>query len=151
MVRLLLIFLLCFFSFWAKAQDRISLNGSYSSEQLIESIEQQTPFRFVYQSQILPKGKVVELNFEEAKLEEILDFWTATLQLEYKIQGNLILLSPAASSRRILSGYVTNQGDGEKLIGANIQVLGTGIGITTNEYGYFALSIPQGNYKVKIS
>lgn len=151
MVRLFLIFVLCFLSFWAKAQERISLNGQYSSEQLIERIEQQTPFRFVYQSQILPKGKVMELDFKDAKLEEILDFWTVALQLEYKIQGNLILLSPAASARRILSGYVTNQGDGEKLIGANIQVLGTGIGITTNEYGYFALSIPEGNYNVKIS
>lgn len=151
MVRLFLISLLCTLSFWAKAQERISLNGSYSSEQLIQSVEQQTKFRFVYQSQILPTGKVVSLNFEQVKLEEVLAFWTAALQLEYRIQGNLILLSPATSSRWTLSGYVINQRDGEKLIGANIQVLGTGIGITTNEYGYFAVAIPQGNYTLKIT
>lgn len=151
MVRLVLVLGLCFFSFWANAQDRISLNGTYSPAQLIEIVERQTAFRFVYQSQILPKEKVVDLKFEQAKVEEVLAFWTDALQLEYRIQGNLILLSATASARIILSGYVSNQGDGEKLIGANIQVLGLGMGVVTNEYGYFALSLPPGAHALRIT
>lgn len=135
---------------WANAQNRISFYGSFSPIQFIERIEQQTSFRFVYQNQVIANKPSVSLTFMEAELDDVLDVWTTRLQLNYTIQGNLILLSPS-TSRRTISGYVTNQANGEKLIGATIRIMGTTMGITSNEYGYFALSVPQGSYSLRVS
>lgn len=48
--------------------------------------------------------------------------------------------------RLTLSGYVRDARNGESLIGATISVKELGEGTLTNEYGYYALSLPPGNY-----
>src|SRR5664280_1611518 len=45
------------------------------------------------------------------------------------------------------SGYVRDSTTGEALIGATVFALEKpGLGITTNAYGYFSLSLPAGTY-----
>lgn len=43
-----------------------------------------------------------------------------------------------------ISGYLTDETNGEALLYGNIFIQGTTIGVTSNEYGYFALDIPSG-------
>ena len=47
-----------------------------------------------------------------------------------------------------ISGYITDDANGEELIGAAIKVKGTTMGAVTNVYGYYALTLPQGNYEI---
>lgn len=49
-----------------------------------------------------------------------------------------------------LSGTVRDAENGETLIGATIIEVGTGNGTTTNEYGFYSLSLPQGKDSVAI-
>jgi hypothetical protein len=44
------------------------------------------------------------------------------------------------------SGYVKDAGTGEDLIGAVVGVKGTDIGVMTNEYGYYSLTLAEGTY-----
>ena len=46
----------------------------------------------------------------------------------------------------ILSGYVTDVETNEKLIGVNILLPELNLGTTTNEYGFFSISIPTVSY-----
>jgi hypothetical protein len=56
------------------------------------------------------------------------------------------------SQKRIFSGTVSDATNGESLIGASISVKELpGTGITTNAYGYFSLSLPDGKYNFIIS
>ncbi|HHH54470.1 MAG TPA: TonB-dependent receptor [Bacteroidetes bacterium] len=51
-----------------------------------------------------------------------------------------------------ISGYVTDKDKGETLIGANIFVPeNLKYGTTTNAYGFYSLSIPQGKYTIRFS
>ncbi len=50
-----------------------------------------------------------------------------------------------------LSGTIREASSNETLIGVSIVVPELNIGTTTNEYGFYSLTLPQGNYKLLIS
>ena len=49
-----------------------------------------------------------------------------------------------------LNGYIKDSLSGETLIGANIMLQG-GKGVTSNQYGFFSLTLAKGNYQLQIS
>ncbi|WP_053970783.1 TonB-dependent receptor [Mangrovimonas sp. ST2L15] len=50
-----------------------------------------------------------------------------------------------------ISGTIKDQSNGETLMGATVYLEGTNFGTTTNEYGFFSLQAPAGNYTLTIS
>ena len=56
-----------------------------------------------------------------------------------------------AQSKKTISGYIKDSESGETLIGANVFVTELKAGTTTNVYGYYALSVPEGTYNLQIS
>lgn len=48
-----------------------------------------------------------------------------------------------------LSGYLKDAKSGETLIGANVVAEGTGLGVSTNAYGFYSLALPSGQYTIK--
>ncbi len=67
----------------------------------------------------------------------------------------LILLSQAfllnAQTRYTLSGYVRDSLSRETLIGATIQAKETGRSVSTNQYGFYSLTLPEGEYTLVVS
>lgn len=63
----------------------------------------------------------------------------------------LLALPAIAQERFTLSGTVTDGSSNETLIGASIYVKETQSGTTTNEYGFYSLTLPAGTYHVTIS
>jgi hypothetical protein len=56
-----------------------------------------------------------------------------------------------AQDRVTLNGYLKDAQTGEVLIGASVYIKPSGPGAYTNEYGFYALSVPPGNYEVVYS
>jgi len=57
-----------------------------------------------------------------------------------------------AQARYTISGTIRQRSSGETLIGASIMVVEKpGVGAITNTYGFYSLSLPQGNYTLLIS
>ena len=50
-----------------------------------------------------------------------------------------------------INGTITDQGSNETLIGVNIIFPELQTGTTTNEYGFYSITIPQGTYKIQVS
>lgn len=62
------------------------------------------------------------------------------------------LFAMAEAPRHTFSGTVTDATNGESLIGASVTVKELrGTGITTNGYGYFSLTLPDGQYTFVVS
>ncbi|MCA6073608.1 TonB-dependent receptor [Fulvivirga sedimenti] len=57
----------------------------------------------------------------------------------------------SAQQKFALNGYITDQSNGEALIGATIFVRGTQNGTATNVYGFYSLTLPVGEYEVEFS
>lgn len=50
-----------------------------------------------------------------------------------------------------LSGYVSDQRNGENIIGVNIYCKDLKIGVTSNTYGFYSLTLPKGKYEISFS
>jgi hypothetical protein len=57
-----------------------------------------------------------------------------------------------AQSKYSLSGTISDAQNGEALLGAAVTVVELkGTGVVTNDYGFYSLTLPQGDYTVKVS
>jgi hypothetical protein len=66
----------------------------------------------------------------------------------------LFLLTSAAfvaQDKFTISGYIKDSRNGEALIGATVVKQGTQIGTSTNEYGFFSLTLPKGEHTILIN
>lgn len=56
-----------------------------------------------------------------------------------------------AQEKYTLSGYVKDAENGEYIIGANVYLENSGKGTSTNGYGFYSLSMPEGEYVLSVS
>ncbi len=73
--------------------------------------------------------------------------------LSFLLFGILCISSFSAWSqeRLTISGYLKDGDTGETLIGASVYVTELETGVITNVYGFYSISLPNGNYTVKYS
>ncbi|MNF29004.1 TonB-dependent Receptor Plug Domain protein [compost metagenome] len=60
-------------------------------------------------------------------------------------------LTSFSQNKFTLSGTITDANSNETLIGVNVIIPELKTGVTTNEYGFYSITIPNGNYTVQIS
>ncbi len=63
----------------------------------------------------------------------------------------LTCMTAMGQSNHTISGTITDKSDGEILFGASVFLKGTTIGVVTNEYGFYSLTAPEGDYTLSIS
>lgn len=62
------------------------------------------------------------------------------------------LITPLLKAQNFtLSGYLRDQETGEELLYGSVAVKNTSDGVTTNEYGFYSLTLPAGNYEIVYS
>ena len=57
----------------------------------------------------------------------------------------------SAQEKFTLSGTISDNNSNETLIGVNLFIPELKTGVTTNEYGFYSITIPKGNYSIRIS
>jgi hypothetical protein len=60
----------------------------------------------------------------------------------------LVTLFAVAQNKYTISGYAKDVQNGETLIGATITVKGNSKGITSNQYGFYSITLLDGNYEL---
>lgn len=63
----------------------------------------------------------------------------------------LSCLLATAQEKFTLSGTISDSKSNETLIGVNLFIPELKTGVTTNEYGFYSITIPKGNYNIRIS
>ncbi len=63
----------------------------------------------------------------------------------------LFSLSLAAQEKVTINGYIKDASNGETLIGATAYVTELGVGATSNEYGFYSISVEPGTYQVEFA
>jgi hypothetical protein len=63
----------------------------------------------------------------------------------------LIGLQGLAQTKATFSGYVRDSASGETVIGATVGLYGGKTSVTTNQYGYFSITLDTGNYAIAVS
>mgnify|MGYP000937818056 CR=1 FL=1 len=75
------------------------------------------------------------------------------LHIKRCLTAFFLLISAAVFSQEkfTLSGTISDDSSNETLIGASVFIKETQASVTTNEYGFFSISLPAGTYTVQIS
>lgn len=60
----------------------------------------------------------------------------------------LVGFGATAQKKYTISGYAKDEQNGETLIGATITVKGNARGITSNQYGFYSITLIEGNYEL---
>ncbi|MCV9933371.1 TonB-dependent receptor [Flavobacterium sp. LS1R47] len=63
----------------------------------------------------------------------------------------LVSFSSIAQEKFTLSGTISDSKNNETLIGVNIYIPSLKTGTTTNEYGFYSITAPKGEYQIEIS
>ena len=61
---------------------------------------------------------------------------------------SFFFLTSFSQSKFKISGYVRDSATRETLIGATLQVLETGRSLSTNQYGFFSITVIEGDYNL---
>ena len=84
----------------------------------------------------------INANYVILKRKPVQQISTSYTNINHRVQQ--------VQRRHTLSGYVRDE-SGESLINATIYDLTDGIGTTTNEYGFFSLTLPEGEHQLRFS
>ncbi|MCB0624575.1 MAG: carboxypeptidase-like regulatory domain-containing protein, partial [Saprospiraceae bacterium] len=117
-------------------------------------ITRQSGADFAYNSRVVDPETVVSFEVENAGLDETLDLLCRKIGVVYTlVEGQVVLnfAPPGSGKEVILSGFLSDRATGDDLIGATVAVKGSQRGTFTNEFGYYALPLPQGKYTISYS
>ena len=122
---------------------RISIRANNTSlKEVLNTIEKQTDYLFVYNVNVDTNLKVV-VNARNQPVKQILDNLFSTIGLSYVQEGSYIVVSSSEKNeinqqRTTITGIVTDI-NGEPIIGANIVEKGTTNGTITDIEGKYSI------------
>lgn len=97
--------------------------------------------------------QTVDLVVHDLPVKILLEQMLSRSRLKYRTDGRYIsIFLPEPKERKFtISGFLSDLHTGERLIGASVWVAENGKGASTNEYGFFSLSLPEGELTLYFS
>ncbi len=137
--------------------------------QQMEWLHQARKINFVYDASLDVGGQYNGPDIKQMPVKKALKTLFQKTDIEYKITANYVILKRKQTQQQIstshtnishkvqqnqrrhtLSGYVRDE-NGESLINATVYDLAHGMGTTTNEYGFYSLTLPEGEHQLRFS
>jgi len=114
-------------------------------EEILLQIENQSNYVFLYNKDLIDVEKTATINVKSASVDEVLELLFEGSNVNYKLVGRQIVLSPAYSiQQKKVTGKVTDN-TGEPLPGVSISVKGTTNGTITSNEGTYELGKVEDN------
>jgi hypothetical protein len=114
-------------------------------------LSRQTGQNIVFNDQFFQNCPPITIAARRKSLESVLDEITSCAPVSYRLQDGQIVFFRKIP-KFTLSGYVKDAETGERLIGASIRVVsGKSLGAIANEFGFFSLTLDEGQYKIVTS
>ncbi len=104
---------------------------------------------FSYDPGIIPLDKQVSLMSQNQSLDQILTQLFMDIEIKYTVFDDLIILSRL--KKYTLNGFIEDKETGERLIGATIVEINSGAGTVSNNYGFYSLTITEGELLLNVS
>ncbi|MBN1117774.1 MAG: TonB-dependent receptor [Bacteroidales bacterium] len=140
----------------------ITISVSYTEAtlaEILEDISQKSGVDFSYSPQEIPVDQAISYT-KTAKTSLIIDEIFLLANVQYEIVGKYLVLHKKSEEtapeiqkpqRYTISGYITDEKTNEVLIGATLYNKNTGTGTLSNSYGFFSLSLEEGEYNLASS
>ena len=129
---------------------------------ILNQISQQTPIRFAYQSNILPKKKFIAIHITNTQAKKAIRDILHQQGLDYTVNpGNILVITkwsppnpPTSDSLNfhkgnVIAGRITQLGTGERLVKVSVFLPQLNIFQQTDEFGVFKFSIKSNRGTIK--
>ncbi len=149
-LRYFILFSLSLLTHFSQAQSTTITKGTYSLQQLLILLDES--YDLAYSINRLPGDEEITLA-KDTGLEEVISLITQRTHVVFNRKGSLYILSydKVKPKKFTLRGQVTDNQSGEPLIGSLVLIEGTSQGVVTNNYGYYFLTLPPGQYHIGCS
>ncbi|MXV51584.1 TonB-dependent receptor [Pedobacter sp. HMF7647] len=154
-VGLIVIFCLNLLFVFAQANktDNIKISINFENEELsraILQIQSKTHLNFSFDPDIIP-SRIIKVNFVETPFKQVLDNILDGTGIDFQVSGNQVILTRHKKQTVTINGHLTDASSGEDIIGANILIRELKTTISTNQYGYYSFTVPEGIYHLQIT
>lgn len=136
---------------------RLNINiRNATLESFVKQLENATGFSFIYGEEVKLSRRIT-LDAKQQTISEILQQAFKNEPIKFEISGKHILLhkrpmpQKSVSRKFTISGYVTDGTSSETLIGANIFESRRSTGTATNPFGFYTLTLPEGETELSFS
>jgi len=150
---------------------KISLELSHVSlATALHRIEALTPFKFLAKAEDIEREQDILLSVKDQPVSKVLQILFKGRNIQYRQIGINILLkkgqetgkktagtsfvssTPAKTDEKYtVSGTIRSARTGETILGATIRVADPPGGVTSNEYGFYSVTLPAGDHQLEIS
>ncbi len=157
LLKMKLTFVICLITFLhvsaASYAQKVTLHvRSLSFDKLLESLEQQTGYHFLYDDDLLSKSEPVTLDVKDASLDQVLTKCFANQPFTYVIKKTNVIItakvapvvSTPAVSQITVAGTVTDE-QNQPMESVSVVMKGTTQGVVTTKDGRYTISLPGGD------
>jgi hypothetical protein len=121
------------------------------SREILNKISAETGIGFSYSDDLVSLPKKATIKAVNKPLKEVLDQLLSGSNIVYKTLGNQVIFQTRKEPRKkhTVSGYVSDKETGERISGVFIQEVGSQAIAMSNTYGFYSISLPEGNAEIK--
>ena len=118
--------------------------------EILQELEKQTGIFFSYESSMLDEFQKVSFKAQDESLSYCLRRLFYALPITFRMTGQIIILKRKPRLYTI-SGFVRDSVSYESLINASVFERNTKSGTTTNNYGFYSVTLPPGKVTLRAS
>lgn len=115
----------------------------------LEKFQKQSGVSIAFEPEIIPQKAIQNKIFNSERVRNILSFLLKDSGLEFELLAGSVVINKQAPVPFTLNGIVFDEETGENLIGALLEIGNEKQ--FSNQYGYFSISLPQGNYPLIVN
>lgn len=142
----------------AQSLDEVTVDfKDVTVEEVLAVISKNTRVTFSYNPKRILAGRRITYQAKNKPLVAVLEDLSVLAGLDYEWVEGKVVLKPVRKSDNLipqdvtLSGFIKDEGNGEVLIGATVFIESLQVGVTSNAYGFYSLTVPKGTYVVTYS
>jgi TonB-linked SusC/RagA family outer membrane protein len=136
------------------SQSTINLDlQDLSLSEVLKTIEQNSSFRFFYSDDLSNMSERIDIKADNRNVIDVLDEIFSQTQLTYKVFDNkLIVIAPEQSFQlQKVTGTITDASTNEPLVGVNIVIEGSNVGVTSDINGKYSIEVQDQNVTLVFS
>lgn len=117
----------------------------------LHKIELKTQVNFAYAAEHLRSKHSPAIHSVRMQLGTLLNKILFGTNLGFTLIGNDIVIVPKKPITWTIHGHILDKASGEALMGATVQIPSLKMGIVTNQYGFYSISVSEGDYQMQVS
>jgi hypothetical protein len=128
---------------------------------VIHQISEKGDILFSYNPQSIPVSKKITVVARKTSLTKLFELVFTANGIDYSVSEKQIILKPHKKEisdqpdtklhsvhKYTISGFIRDKSTGDVIIGASVYDVASLQGTTTNTYGFYSLSLPEGEYSI---